>query len=166
MDKKEFTETDIRSKYITPAITDAGWDLHTQIREEVALTNGKIMVRGQKHKRGPAKYADYILYHKPNIPIAVVEAKDNNHSIGAGMQQALNYSEMHGDLPFVFSSNGDGFLFHDRTVSSGDVEKELSLTEFPLPDDLWAKYCAWKGLDGDSKTVVEPFFDIHAQINF
>ena len=97
MEKNKLTETDIRSKFITPALLDAGWDLHTQIREEVALTSGRILVKGQKHKRGPAKYADYILYYKPNIPIAVIEAKDNNHSMGAGMQQALDYSAMLGD---------------------------------------------------------------------
>ena len=125
MNKKELSETDIRSKFITPALVEAGWDLQTQIREEVALTNGRILVRGQKHKRGKAKYADYILYIKPNIPIAVVEAKDNNHTIGDGMQQALNYSDMHGELPFVFSTNGDGFLFHDRTVTKGKVEQEI-----------------------------------------
>jgi len=119
MEKKKLTETDVRTKFITPALLDAGWDLHTQIREEVALTSGRILVKGQKHKRGPAKYADYILYYKPNIPIAVIEAKDNNHSMGAGMQQALDYSAMLGDgqgkdpLPFVFSSNGDGFLCRD-----------------------------------------------------
>ncbi|MCW8907324.1 MAG: DEAD/DEAH box helicase family protein, partial [Sedimenticola sp.] len=145
-DKKQLSETDIRSKYITPAITRAGWDLQTQIREEVAITRGKILVRGRKHKRGKPRYADYILYHKPNIPIAVIEAKDNNHALGDGMQQALAYSEMHGDLPFVFSSNGDGFLFHDRTVSNGPVETELALDSFPSPGELWQRYCTHKGL--------------------
>lgn len=90
MDKKKLPETDIRSKFITPAITQAGWDVQTQIREEVAITNGRILVRGKRHKRGRAKFADYILYFKPNIPIAVVEAKDNMHALGDGMQQALN----------------------------------------------------------------------------
>jgi type I restriction enzyme R subunit len=146
MDKKKLSETDIRTKYITPAIVEAGWDVQTQIREEVPITHGKILVRGKKHKRGQAKFADYILYHKPNIPIAVIEAKDNNHTIGDGMQQALGYSSMHGDLPFVFSSNGDGFLFHDRTATDGLVETELGLSEFPGPDELWQRYCAHKGL--------------------
>ncbi len=146
IDKKNLSETDIRTKFITPAITLAGWDIQTQLREEVAITNGKILVRGKKHKRGKPKFADYILYHKPNIPIAVVEAKDNNHALGDGMQQALNYSEMHGDLPFVFSSNGDGFLFHDRTVTDGQIETELTLNEFPSPDELWQRYCDHKGL--------------------
>lgn len=146
MDKKTLTETDIRTKFITPALVQAGWNLQTQIMEEVQITDGKILVRGKKHKRSPAKKADYILYHKPNIPIAVVEAKDNNHAMGDGMQQALTYSEMHGDLPFVFSSNGDGFLFHDRTASAGPAETELALEEFPTPAELWDRYCAYKGL--------------------
>ncbi|WP_275100334.1 EcoAI/FtnUII family type I restriction enzme subunit R [Sedimenticola hydrogenitrophicus] len=145
-DKKRLSETDIRSKFITPAITRAGWDLQTQIREEVAITRGKILVRGRKHKRGKPRYADYILYHKPNIPIAVIEAKDNSHALGDGMQQALAYSEMHGDLPFVFSSNGDGFLFHDRSVTQGTIESELTLDQFPGPEVLWRRYCAHKGL--------------------
>ena len=160
MEKKKLTETDVRTKFITPALLDAGWDLHTQIREEVALTSGRILVRGQKHKRGPAKYADYILYYKPNIPIAVIEAKDNNHSIGAGMQQALDYSAMLGDgqgkdpLPFVFSSNGDGFLFHDYTATDGTIEKELSLSTFPSPEQLWERYCIWKGFDEPARRVI------------
>jgi len=160
MEKKKLTETDVRTKFITPALLDAGWDLHTQIREEVALTSGRILVKGQKHKRGPAKYADYILYYKPNIPIAVIEAKDNNHSISAGMQQALDYSAMLGDgqgkdpLPFVFSSNGDGFLFHDYTTTGGTVEKEISLQAFPSPEQLWERYCIWKGFDAPARKVV------------
>lgn len=147
MDKKKLTETDIRTKYITPAITQAGWDVQTQIREEVPITKGKILVRGKKHKRGQPKFADYILYFKPEIPIAVIEAKDNNHTVGDGMQQALGYSAMHGDLPFVFSSNGDGFLFHDRTVTDGPIESELSLEEFPSPDELWERYCAYRNIN-------------------
>ena len=134
--------------------------MHTQIREEVALTSGRILVKGQKHKRGPAKYADYILYYKPNIPIAVIEAKDNNHSMGAGMQQALDYSAMLGDgqgkdpLPFVFSSNGDGFLFHDYTATDGTIEKALSLSMFPSPEQLWERYCSWKGFDEPARKVI------------
>ena len=146
MDKKKLTETDIRTKFITPALEQAGWDRQIQIMEEVQITHGKILVRGKKHKRAGARKADYILYHKPNIPIAVIEAKDNNHALGDGMQQALGYSEMHGDLPFVFSSNGDGFLFHDRTVTDGPVETEIALEDFPSPAELWDKYCAYKGI--------------------
>lgn len=154
MDKKTLSERDICTKIITPALTNAGWDINTQIREEVALTNGKILVRGRKHKRGERKFADYILYHKPNIPIAVIEAKDNNHSVGDGMQQALNYSDMHGEIPFVFSSNGDAFLFHDRTLEKGIVERELSLNSFPSPEELWERYCQWKGFDDSKRHIV------------
>jgi type I restriction enzyme R subunit len=154
MDKKTLSETDIRSKFITPAIIAAGWDLHSQIREEVTLTAGRIIVRGQRHKRGPAKFADYILYYKPNIPLAVIEAKDNTHRVGDGMQQALGYSDMLGGLPFVFSSNGDAFLFHDRSIADGPLEQELPLDAFPGPELLWQRYCAWKAFDAPAGRVV------------
>ena len=114
MDKKSLSERDICTKFITPAIDKAGWDVLTQVREEVNFTKGRVIVRGKLVKRGEPKRADYILYYKPNIPIAVIEAKDNNHSVGAGMQQGLAYAETL-DVPFVYSSNGDGFLEHDRT---------------------------------------------------
>ena len=84
MSKKDLSETDIRTKFITPALVQAGWDLHTQIREEVALTAGKVLVKGSKHKRGPANFADYIIYYRPNLPIGVIEAKDNLHALGGG----------------------------------------------------------------------------------
>lgn len=113
MNKKELSERDICTKYITPAIEQAGWDIATQIREEFPLTNGRIIVRGKLHTRAANKRADYILFYKPGIPIAVVEAKDNTHTIADGMQQALGYAEMI-QVPFVFSSNGDGFLFHNK----------------------------------------------------
>ncbi len=162
MSKKDLSETDIRTKFITPAVVSAGWDLLTQIREEVALTAGKVLVKGSKHKRGPAKYADYLLYYRPNLPIAVIEAKDNNHAVGDGMQQALGYADMHGGLPFVFSSNGDGFLFHDRTVTAGDVESELALDGFPSPETLWQRYCAWKGLDESAQQVIAQDYYVDA----
>lgn len=125
MNKKDLTERDICTKYITPTLTAAGWDLHTQIREEVSLTQGRIIVRGKLTTRGKAKRADYVLYYKPNIPVAVIEAKDNTHSVGAGMQQGLGYAEMLG-VPFVFSSNGDAFLEHDGTETSGPREREIA----------------------------------------
>ena len=109
----------------------------TQLREEFYFTKGRVIVRGKTVKRGEAKKADYLLFYRPNIPIAVIEAKDNNHSVGAGMQQALEYAEIL-DVPFVYSSNGDGFLEHDRTVSSGAVEREFPLHEFPAPDELFS----------------------------
>jgi type I restriction enzyme R subunit len=124
VDKKKLSERDICSKYITPAILKAGWDLHSQIREEVGFTKGRIIVRGKLHTRGEQKRADYILYYKSNIPLAVIEAKDNSYSVGAGMQQALNYAETLG-VPFVFSSNGDAFLLHDRTGNTLKTEQDI-----------------------------------------
>lgn len=160
MDKKSLSERDICSKYITPAVIDAGWDLHTQIREEVSFTKGRIIVRGKLHTRGEQKRADYILYHKKNIPIAVIEAKDNKHSVGDGMQQALNYAEILG-VPFVFSSNGDAFLFHDRTGNAAKTEIELGLAQFPSPAELWQRYCIWKGIATPTAvhTVEMPYYD-------
>ena len=159
MDKKSLTERDICSKFITPAILQAGWDHHKQVREEVGFTKGRIIVRGKLHSRGEARRADYILYHQPNVPLAVIEAKDNKHSVGAGMQQALGYADAL-DVPFVFSSNGDGFLFHDRTGTGAQLETELSLQQFPSPDELWQRYCQWKGLAGEACSKVEaPYYD-------
>ncbi len=123
--KKSLTERDICTQYITLAIVKAGWDLHRQVREEVSFTAEKIIVRGKLHSRGKSKRADYILYYKPNIPIAVIEAKDNNHSISDGMQQALGYADAL-QIPFVYSSNGDGFMEHDRTITEGVKEKALT----------------------------------------
>ena len=159
-DKKKLSERDICSKFITPAVTDAGWDLHSQIREEVSFTKGRIIVRGKLHSRGEQKRADYILYYKSNIPIAVIEAKDNSHSVGAGMQQALNYAETL-EVPFVFSSNGDGFLFHDRTGHAAITEQALALEAFPSPAELWQRYCVWKGIETSEArhTVEMPYYD-------
>jgi type I restriction enzyme R subunit len=127
---KTLSERDICTKYITPALAQAGWDVHTQVREEVTFTKGRVLVKGRLVSRGKTKRADYILYYKPNIPIAVIEAKDNNHSVGSGMQQAIAYAEML-DVPFVYSSNGDAFLERDRTLTSGEIERELALNAFP-----------------------------------
>src|SRR5450759_555720 len=137
MDKKQLSERDICTKFITPALRNAGWDELLQIREEVSFTKGRIIVRGKLVSRGKAKRADYILYYKPNIPLALVEAKDNSHSVGDGMQQGLEYAAtLH--IPFVFSSNGDGFVFHDSTGASGAIETNLAPDAFPSPADLWA----------------------------
>jgi type I restriction enzyme, R subunit len=148
MNKKALTEADIRTKFITPAILGPGgtkWDVMTQVFEEHYFTRGRVIVRGKTTTRGEAKKADYILFHKPNIPIAVIEAKDNNHAIGAGMQQALDYAEIL-DVPFAYSSNGDGFVEHDRTGKASVVERELTLEQFPSPAELWARYRVAKGL--------------------
>lgn len=146
MNKKQLTERDICTKFINPAIQKAGWNMRTQVREEVSFTDGRIIVQGKLYTRGKKKRADYILYYKPNIPIAIIEAKDNRHKVGDGMQQALEYSEIL-QIPFVFTSNGDSFVFHDRTISSGKVEEELSLDNFPSPETLWNKYSQKEGLD-------------------
>ena len=135
MDKRSLSERDICTKFITPALRQAGWDELLQIREEVGFTRGRIIVRGKLVTRGRAKRADYVLYYKPNVPIALIEAKDNSHSVGDGMQQALDYAETL-NIPFVFSSNGDGFVFHDRTGVSTPRETTLSLDAFPAPT-LW-----------------------------
>lgn len=159
MDKKDLSERDICTKFITPAVSAAGWDVYSQVREEVTLTNGRVQVRGKLAARGEAGRADYVLYHKPKIPLAVIEAKDNSHRVGDGMQQAQRYAEML-DVPFSFSSNGDAFLFHDATNTDGKVEQEIPLSDFPAPDDLWSKYRAWKGLDDETTpVVVEDYFD-------
>jgi type I restriction enzyme R subunit len=159
MDKRSLTERDICTKFILPAIKGAGWDEMLQVREEVYFTKGRIIVRGKLVTRGKAKKADFVLYYKPNIPIALIEAKDNNHSVGDGMQQALDYATTL-DIPFVFSSNGDGFVFHDCTVPSTTIESNLGLDAFPSPADLWARYRAWKGLDAEAEQIVlQDYFD-------
>jgi len=151
--KKSLSERDICTKFITPSLVAAGWDLDTQIREEVGFTDGRIYVRGKIHARGAKKRVDHILYYKPNIPLAIIEAKDNNHTVGAGMQQALGYAKPL-DVPFVFSSNGDAFLFHDKTVKSGPIETEIPLNAFPSPEHLWQKYKAFKGITDEVEAVV------------
>jgi type I restriction enzyme R subunit len=158
MDKKALTETDIRTKFITPAIL-ATWDVMTQVLEERYFTKGRVIVRGKMTSRGKARKADYILFYKPNLPLAVVEAKDNNHTVGAGMQQALDYAETL-DVPFAYSSNGDAFLEHDRLATGGTVERELSLDEFPSPEDLWRRYRAAKGLtDRQEAIATQDYYD-------
>ena len=152
IDKSGLSERDICTKFITPALRQAGWDEMLQIREEVTFTKGRIIVRGKLVTRGKAKRADYILYHKPNIPIAVIEAKDNSHSVGDGMQQALDYAETL-QIPFAFSSNGDAFVLHDRTGNSTPREADLPLDAFPSPAELWAQYLEWKALEPEAESV-------------
>ncbi len=160
IDKKKLSERDICTKFITPAIQSAGWDIHKQVLEEVFFTDGKIYVRGKLTARGERKRADYILYYQDN-PIAVIEAKDNKHSIRAGIQQALDYAKIL-DIPSVFSSNGDGFLFHDRTATDQSIETELSNDNFPSPEVLWAKYKQYKGIstpEGEKIALQKYFSD-------
>ena len=162
MDKKSLTEQDIRTKFITPAIAGPNggkWNVMTQVREETYFTKGRVVVRGKTVKRGEAKKADYLLFYKPNIPIAIIEAKDNNHSVGAGMQQALEYAEIL-DVPFAYSSNGDAFLEHDRTGTAGDVEREIPLNRFPAPEELWNRYRQAKGYSSAQEAITtQDYFD-------
>ena len=159
MSKKDLSESDICDQYITPAIARAGWDRTTQIRREFSFTAGRVIVRGKVASRGEQKRTDYLLFQSANFPLAVVEAKDNGHPVGGGMQQALAYAEAL-DVPFVFSSNGDGFLFHDRTGRASPVERQLRLDEFPSPSELWARYRAWKGLTDEGDRVARfPYHD-------
>lgn len=165
MDKLLLSERDICTKFITPAIQQAGWQQH-EFREEVQLTDGRVMVRGKLAARiknpdakGGPKRADYVLYARTNIPIAVIEAKQNKYPVGHGMPQALIYAELL-DAPFAVSSNGNGFLLHDRTGLTQPVERELSLGEFPSPATLWPLYQQWKGLtEPDAvKLVEQPYY--------
>lgn len=153
MDMKALSERDICTKFISPALVAAGWDIAQQIREEVTFTKGRIVVRGRLVSRGQAKRADYVLAYRPNLPIALIEAKDATHSPGDGLQQALDYAETLG-IPFVFSSNGDGFVFRDRTGNANPPEVNLALDAFPSPEELWRRWRAWKGLDPEAEKVV------------
>ena len=159
--KKQLSETDIISKFILPAIEKSGWDSITQIRQEVKLRDGKVIVRGQLGVRKTVKSADIVLYHKPSIPLAVIEAKANKHDIGKGLQQGLDYARLL-DVPFVFASNGDGFIFHDKTapVNGGTLETEISLDEFPSPQTLWQKFRAFKGYtDAQLPYITQDYYD-------
>ena len=158
MNKKDLSERDICSKFIQPALEKAGWDPLTQIREEVSFTDGRIFVKGNLTTRGKRKRADYILYYKPNIPIAIIEAKSNKLSVRAGIQQALNYAKIL-DIPSVYSSNGDGFFEHNR-ISSNKIEIELSNDEFPTPEELWRRYKIYKGIstNEEERIVSQNYF--------
>lgn len=154
--KKDLSERDICTKFILPALVKSGWDAKKQIREEVFFTDGRIFVKGHKTARGERKRADFILYLKPNIPIAVIEAKDNNHSVGAGLQQALKYAEIL-DVPIAFSSNGDGFVMHDRSGYSHPIEQDLTLDTFPSSNALWAIYKKFKGIETAEQEEIASF---------
>jgi len=151
--RKNFTEADIKTKYILPAIINAGWDLQTQVREEVSFTHGRIIVRGKMAARGTSKRADYILYYKPNIPLAIIEAKDDNHQLGDGMQQALEYAEIL-DIPFVFTSNGTGFRFHDKSGTSEQIERDIPLDCLPSPQELWKRYKKYRNIEAPAAEAV------------
>lgn len=157
MDKKQMTEQEIRTQFITPAIKASGWT-NAQIREEYAITKGRIIARGGTYKRDKAKFADYVLFFKAHIPLAIVEAKDNNHAISDGMQQALGYAERL-LIPFAFTSNGDGFAFHNRMSGSEERESFLTLKQFPSPSQLWAAYKSITGLTDQQEIIItEPYY--------
>ena len=155
LDKRKLSERDICTKFITPAIEKAGWDIKKQVREEYSFTDGRVIVRGNLTTRGKKKRADYLLFYQTNLPIAIIEAKDNKHVIGAGMQQAIEYGEIL-DVPFVYSSNGDGFIEHDMLTG---LERELSLEQFPSPEDLWQRYKQFKGITKEQEELIkEPYY--------
>ena len=154
MDKKSLTEADIRSKFIDPAILNKGWT-EDRIRREYYFTDGRVIFDGCHHGRKEGKKADYLLYRKPNMPIAVVEAKDNNKPIGAGMQQAMEYAQIL-DIPFAYSSNGDGFKEHDFLTSQ---EHDLSMDEFPTPEELYQRWLDFKDFTPEQQIIVnQPFY--------
>ncbi len=158
VNKAKLTETDIITKFILPAVKKVGWDDMTQIRQEVKLRDGKVVVRGQAAARKKVKSADIVLYHKPNMPLAVIEAKANHHEMGKGMQQGLDYARLL-DVPFVFASNGDGFVFHDKTNQT-TLETQICLEDFPTPAQLWDKYCVWKGYTAAQLPIItQDYYD-------
>ncbi len=154
------TEADIITKCVMPAILNAGWDNTTQIRQEVKLRDGKVIVRGKVAARRTVKSADIVLYHKPGIPLAVIEAKANKHEIGKGMQQGIEYARLL-DVPFVFATNGDGFIFRDATAAEGEcLEKQITLDDFPSPAELWRKFCLWKGYtQAQLPVITQDYYD-------
>ncbi len=155
MEKCEMTEEDIKLQFITPAIEAAGWDRQRQIKMEYNFTDGRVIVRGNVTARGKRKKADYLLYYKPNLPLAIIEAKDNNHNLGAGMQQGIEYAEIL-DVRFVYSSNGDGFLEHD--MKSG-IECELTIEQFPSPEELWQRYIGGDHITPEQEDLItEPYY--------
>jgi type I restriction enzyme, R subunit len=156
INKKELSEIDICDLFITPAIIKAGWDQITQIRREVTLTPGPVIVRGNMSSRNKKKkkFADYVLYQEPGVPIAVVEAKDNNNTVSQGMQQALGYAEIL-NVPSAITSNGDAFASHNKVPAVGeDIETQFPLEKFPPPQTLWQRYKSYRGIEEKSEELV------------
>lgn len=160
MDKKTFSELDICDQFITPHIIGAGWDQSTQIGRDVTLAPGPVVVRGNMSSRNKKKkkFADYVLSWKPGVPVAVVEAKDNNHTVSQGMQQALGYADIL-NVPSALSSNGDAFASHNKKPEAGeDIETQFPLEDFPAPDVLWKRYKAFRGItDEEEELVQQPY---------
>ena len=155
MSKRHLSEEDIKARYITPAITNAGWDLKKQVRLEYAFTSGRIILRGNITARGKKKRADYVLFYKANFPLAIVEAKDNNHPVGAGLQQAIDYAKDL-DVFYVYASNGDGFV--EQNLITGTVT-EIGIEDFPSPEELYQRYLVDKGItQTEEKAILEPYY--------
>ena len=155
MGKRDLSEEDIKAQYITPAIEKAGWDIKKQVRFEYAFTAGRIILRGSVTSRGKKKRVDYLLFYKPNIPLAVIEAKDNNHTPGAGLQQAISYADTL-DIKYVYSSNGDEFV--EQNLITGEV-RNVPLDAFPSPDELYARYKRDMGIsDVGEKAMLSPYY--------
>ncbi len=156
MDKKTLSEQDICSKYVLPAITDAGWNLQSQIREQVTFTAGRIQIFGKTISRGEKKRADFILYYKNHLPLAIVEAKDNNHNAGAGLEQAKDYARSL-EIPFVYSTNGDEFVEFDFLKGT---ETTIQMGDLPTPSELFRRYSESKDYNEEQKEVVlQDYFD-------
>lgn len=154
MSKRDLSEEDIKARYITPAVTGAGWHMN-QIRFEYSFTAGRIILRGNVTARGKQKHADYILFYKSNFPLAVIEAKDNKHPVGGGLQQAIEYAKIL-DIHYVYASNGDGFV--EQNLITGEI-RELGLEEFPSPEDLYSRYKKDKNInDIGEKVLLEPYY--------
>lgn len=154
MDKKTLTEEDIKLRFITPSITKAGWK-NELIRMEYYFTDGRVIFQGNVHARQKGKKADYLLHSSPNHPIAIVEAKGNNKPLGGGMQQAMEYAQIL-DIPFAYSSNGDGFLEHDFLTGK---ERKLTLEDFPSPESLYKRLVEFKGfISKELITISQPFY--------
>tara|TARA_R110001583_G_scaffold185897_1_gene346249 strand:+ start:10959 stop:12557 length:1599 start_codon:yes stop_codon:yes gene_type:complete len=158
INKKALSEADIISKFIMPAVKNAGWDDLYQIRQEVKLRDGKVVVRGNMGVRKTVKSADIVLYYKPSMPLAVIEAKANKHDVNTGIQQGLDYARLL-DVPFIFTSNGDAFIFHDKTNPT-QLEREITLDEFPSPQELWTKFCIYKGYTAQQPPIItQDYYD-------
>lgn len=151
---KNLTEEDVKLRYVTPAIVDAGWATD-QIFMEKYFTAGRISIHGKRTKRGEGRKADYLLCSAPNLPMAIVEAKDGKHQVSDGIQQAIDYAHILG-VPFSYSSNGAGFYEHDDI---NGTEIELALKDFPSPEELTELYIKYQSLSDDAKKALfEPYY--------
>ena len=153
-EKKNLKEQEIRTLFINPALKEKGWEVMKNMREEYHFTDGRVVIVGNQHSTAEGKLADYLLFHNNN-PIAVLEAKDNKHAVGGGIQQAIDYALIL-DLKFAYSSNGDAFLEHDFITGQ---ERELKLSEFPTEEELYARYLASKNYTPEEQKIVEtPYY--------